>query len=76
MRSGTAIWIERKYEKETEEESLHRVEHAYGSFARSFTLPDTTDTEKIGAKYNNGVLEITIPKHDVEQKKARVIDIS
>ena len=66
---------ERKYEKETEEENLHRVERAYGSFLRSFTLPDTVDTEKIGAKYDKGVLEITIPKVEVEQKKARVIDI-
>ncbi len=66
---------ERKYEKETEEENLHRVERAHGSFLRSFTLPDTVDAEKIGAKYDKGVLEITIPKVEVEQKKARVIDI-
>ncbi len=66
---------ERKYETETEEENLHRVERAHGSFLRSFTLPDTVDTEKIGAKYDKDVLEITIPKVEVEQKKARVIDI-
>ena len=66
---------ERKYETETEEENLHRVERAHGSFLRSFTLPNTVDAEKIGAKYDKGVLEITIPKVEVEQKKARVIDI-
>ncbi len=43
---------ERKFEKEQKEENFHRIERRYGSFTRSFTLPNTVDTEKITADYN------------------------
>ncbi len=67
---------ERKLEKETDEENFHRVERTYGSFARSFTLPETVDTEKISAKYDKGVLNISIPKVETKPKTAKVIEIS
>jgi HSP20 family protein len=66
---------ERKFEKETEQENFHRVERTYGTFTRSFTLPETVDTEKISAKYDKGVLHISIPKVETKPKTAKVIKI-
>jgi HSP20 family protein len=53
---------ERKIEKEEKEENFRRVERQYGSFTRSFTLPQTVDTENVSATYDKGVLKITLPK--------------
>src|SRR5512139_269918 len=53
---------ERKMENEDKRGSYHRVESFYGSFTRSFRLPDTVDAEKINAEYKNGVLTVTIPQ--------------
>ena len=49
---------ERKLESEVQKDSYHRVERAYGSFSRSFTLPNAVDTEKIKADYRDGVLRV------------------
>ncbi len=53
---------ERKFEKEEKEENFHRIERRYGSFTRSFTLPNTVDSENINADYADGVLRITLAK--------------
>ncbi|HMP99563.1 MAG TPA: Hsp20/alpha crystallin family protein [Cyclobacteriaceae bacterium] len=53
---------ERKFNRESKDGNFHIVESQYGSFSRSFTLPDIADAAKITASYNNGVLEIEIPK--------------
>ena len=53
---------ERKFEKETKEENFHRIERAYGSFFRSFTLPTYVDHDRIEAEHENGVLKIRMPK--------------
>ena len=53
---------ERKFEKEEKEENFRRVESSYGSFTRSFTLPQTVDAEKVTADYSKGVLKINLPK--------------
>ena len=53
---------ERKLEKEEKEENYRRVERQYGSFTRTFTLPNTVDTEKVAADYDKGVLKITLAK--------------
>jgi len=53
---------ERKLDNEVQKENYHRVERAYGSFSRSFTLPTVVDTEKIKADYRDGVLRVTVPK--------------
>ena len=53
---------ERKLEKEEKEENYRRVERRYGSFTRSFTLPQTVDAEKVSAQYDKGVLKITLAK--------------
>lgn len=53
---------ERKFENEENQKNYHRRESSYGSFSRSFTLPDTVDAEKIKAEYKNGILTVTIPQ--------------
>ncbi len=53
---------ERKFEKEEKEENYRRVERSYGSFTRSFTLPNTVDVEHVSANYDKGVLKIALPK--------------
>ncbi len=65
---------ERKFEKEQKEENFHRIERRYGSFTRSFTLPQTVDTEKITADYNSGVLNIHLAKR--EEAKPKQIKVS
>ena len=64
---------ERKLGNEIKQENFHRVERAYGSFVRSFSLPTTVDTTKIGADYKNGVLTIKLPLR--EESKPRTINI-
>src|SRR5580704_12406399 len=53
---------ERKIEKEEKEENYRRVERQYGSFTRTFNLPQTVDTEAVSATYDKGVLSIALPK--------------
>lgn len=53
---------ERKFEKEEKEENFRRVERQYGSFTRTFTLPNTVDSEKVSANYEKGILKLTLPK--------------
>jgi HSP20 family protein len=65
---------ERKMENEDKKSNYHRVESFYGSFSRSFRLPDTVDYEKIDAKYKNGVLTVTLPQKP--EVKPREIPVS
>ncbi len=58
---------ERRFEKEEETETTHRVESMYGSFSRSFNLPADADEENITASSKNGVLKVRVPK-TVEKK--------
>ena len=60
---------EKKSEAITEKDGYKRVERAYGSFHRRFSLPDTANSEEISAKSKNGVLEIIIPKRQSVQPK-------
>jgi HSP20 family protein len=53
---------ERKFEKDEKEENYRRVERQYGSFTRSFTLPNVVDAENIQADYDKGVLKIRLAK--------------
>ena len=64
---------ERHFEKKDDSDNYHRVERAYGSFTRSFTLPNTVTAEGATAEYTNGVLRVTLPKR--EDTKARRIEI-
>ena len=60
---------ERSEETEDEREAYKRVERVRGSFYRRFSLPDTADAELIEAEGKNGVLEITLPKHEKVQPR-------
>jgi HSP20 family protein len=53
---------ERKFSSEEKQENFHRVEHRYGTFARSFTLPNSVDAENVKATYNAGLLELSLAK--------------
>jgi len=64
---------ERKFEREEKKEDYHRVERAYGSFSRSFTLPSNVDASKIQATMEEGILTIAIPKK--EEAKPKEIEI-
>lgn len=65
---------ERKLEFEDKRENYHRVERAYGTFSRSFSLPRLIDENKIEADYKDGVLTVHVPKH--ERAKPKQIRIS
>jgi len=67
---------ERKYEKEEKDKKYHRVERAYGSFIRSFTLPEDTDGSKVSAEYKDGVLKVHLPKSTNAKPKATEVKIS
>jgi HSP20 family protein len=65
---------ERQFEKKDDSDNYHRVERSYGSFTRSFTLPQTVSADTATAEYRNGVLRVTLPKR--EETKARRIQVS
>lgn len=64
---------ERRYEKDVKEENVHRVERAYGSFSRSFSLPGNVDASKVNASMKDGVLEVHLPKRESAKPKAIAI---
>jgi len=64
---------EKKAEGEVKEENYYRCERSYGSFIRSIGLPSTVNASKISADYEDGVLEVTLPKaHEVKPKKIQI----
>jgi HSP20 family protein len=65
---------ERKFEKSVSEENYLRVERTYGAFSRSFSLPNTVNSEAIHAEYKNGVLTVTVPKR--EESKPRQVKVT
>lgn len=67
---------EKRFEQESEERSYHRIERAYGKFVRTFTLPRTVDPEKISAKIERGVLQLTMPKRSETQPRSIRIEVS
>jgi HSP20 family protein len=68
-----AIFGERKFEQEEKGKKYHRVERSYGSFVRSFTLPDNADAGQVNAQYRDGVLTVDVQKS--AQAKPRAIDV-
>lgn len=65
---------ERKFDKTVSEDNYLRAERAYGSFSRSFALPNTVDTSAIEADYRDGVLTVRLPKR--EESKPKQIKVS
>ena len=66
---------ERKFEKKVSEDKYLRVERAYGSFSRSFSLANTVNSEAIKADYQNGVLTLTIPKREEAKPKQIKVNV-
>lgn len=60
---------ERKFEKEEKGKKYHRIERAYGSFARSFTLPDDADADKVNAEFKDGLLKVHLAKSEAAKPK-------
>jgi HSP20 family protein len=66
---------ERKFEKKVSEDKYLRVERAYGSFSRSFSLANTVNSEAIKADYQNGVLTLTVPKREEAKPKQIKVNV-
>jgi HSP20 family protein len=64
---------ERKSEKEEKGKKFHRIERSYGSFLRSFTLPESVNAEKVSAEFKDGVLSVHLPKD--ERAKPKSIEV-
>jgi HSP20 family protein len=67
---------ERKFDKEVKEQNYHRVERAYGTFTRTFSLPNSIDSDKVAANYHDGVLTLTLPKKEEAKPKTIKINVS
>ena len=66
---------ERKFEKDDKAKGYHRMERAYGTFVRSFTVPTTVDAEKVAAEYKNGVLTVKLPKKEAAKPRQVKIEV-
>lgn len=76
MRGTTLILRgERRFAKDVEQENYLRIERAYGTFQRSFTLPATIQQDKIRAVFRDGVLELTLPKAEEAKPKKIAIEV-
>ncbi|MET0254026.1 MAG: Hsp20/alpha crystallin family protein [Terrimicrobiaceae bacterium] len=74
VENGTlTITGERKFEKEEKGKKYHRIERAYGSFMRSFTLPEGAAGDKVSADFKDGVLKVHLPKS--AEAKPKSIDV-
>ena len=71
-----AISGERKYEKEEKNKKYHRVDRAYGSFLRSFTLPEDADGTRVAAEYKDGILKVHLPKSEKPKPKSIEVKVS
>jgi HSP20 family protein len=67
---------ERKFDNEVKEQNYHRVERTYGTFTRTFSLPNSIDSEKVAAEYKDGVLTLTMPKKEEAKPKTIKINVS
>ena len=66
---------ERKFEKEEKDKKYHRIERSYGSFFRSFALPEGADGAKVSAEFKDGVLTVHLPKSKEAKAKAKTSDV-
>ncbi len=67
---------ERKQEKEDKDEKYHRIERSYGSFMRSFRLPDDADESAIKAEFKDGLICVTLPKSEQAKNKPKAIEVA
>jgi HSP20 family protein len=67
---------EKKVSDDVKEEQFHRIERRYGTFSRSFSLPQAVDTGKVGAEYKNGVLSIRLPLREEAKPRQIKVDVA
>ena len=67
---------ERKHEKEEKGKKYHRIERSYGSFVRTFSLPDVIEEEKVKAEFKDGVLNLHLPKSEKAKPKAIEVKVA
>jgi HSP20 family protein len=67
---------EKKLDREVKEEQYHRVERSYGTFTRSFSLPETVDVTKVNAEYKDGVLTVRLPLREEARPKQIKVDVA
>jgi HSP20 family protein len=67
---------EKKLSNEVKEEQFHRIERRYGSFSRSFSLPQTVDTGRVAADYKNGVLTVRLPLREEAKPRQIKVDVA
>ncbi len=67
---------QRKQEKEDKGTKYHRIERSYGSFARTFSLPDVIEVEKVKAEFKDGVLNLHLPKSEKAKPKAIEVKVA
>ena len=67
---------ERKHEKEEKGKKFHRIERSYGSFVRTFSLPDVIEEEKVKAEFKDGVLNLHLPKSEKAKPKAIEVKVA
>jgi HSP20 family protein len=60
---------ERVEEKESQDQHYHHIERSYGTFSRSFQLPETADADQIDASFKDGILRVRLPKTEKAQPK-------
>ena len=66
---------ERKFQKEESKKGFHRIERSYGRFVRSFAVPNSFDTDKINAQFQNGVLTVTLPKKEAAKPRQVKVEV-
>jgi HSP20 family protein len=67
---------EKRMSSDVKEEQFHRIERRYGTFARSFSLPQTVDATKVAADYRNGVLTVRLPLRDEAKPRQIKVDVA
>jgi HSP20 family protein len=67
---------EKKFSAEVKEEQFHRIERRYGTFSRSFALPQTVDAARVAAEYKNGVLTVKLPMREEAKPRQIKVDVA
>jgi HSP20 family protein len=66
---------ERQFEKKSEDETYYRIERSYGTFVRTFTLPNSVDQEGVKASYDAGILKVEMPKKAEKRPKRIKVEV-
>jgi HSP20 family protein len=67
---------EKKFADDVKDEQFHRIERRYGTFSRSFSMPQTVDASKVTAEYKNGVLTVRLPLREEAKPRQIKVDVA